>query len=72
MQHGYCGCEMHVKCKAESIDDRILLGHAERIFWVLNACNNLAEGVDNGIFLGHAARILWVSIACTMFGRKHR
>jgi len=37
MQHGYCGCEMHVKCEAESIDDRILLGHAESIVCVSNA-----------------------------------
>jgi len=72
MQHAYCGFQLHVQCSAGSIDDRILIGHAARIVWVLNACKFFAEGIDDMILVGHAAGIVWVSNACRMLGRKHR
>ena len=43
MQHAYSGFQLHEQCLAESIDDKILLGHAARILWVLNACTDLGR-----------------------------
>ena len=63
---------MHVQIYAEIIEGRILIGHAARIVWVLNACKFFAEGIDDMILVGHAAGIVWVSNACRMLGRKHR
>jgi len=43
MQLAYCGFQFHVHCLAESIDDRILVGHAARILWVFNVCTDLGR-----------------------------
>jgi len=57
MQHEWYGCKMFVKCKAEGIDDRILVGHAARIKCVTIECKFLAKVIVNRILVGLAAII---------------
>ena len=72
MQHEWYGCKMLVKCKAEGIDDRILVRHAARIKWVTIECKFLAEVIVNRILLGLEAIIERVSHAFIVLGSRHR
>jgi len=63
---------MFVKCKAEGMDDRILVRHAARIKWVTIECKFLAEVIVNRILLGLEAIIERVSHAFIVLGSRHR